>query len=169
FNSLPVWDVLMGLTPDKRLAALANPEKRAELREAAMQRQRRRPGVPGRFLPWKSIFVNKVALEKNRRLQGRRLEDIAAETDAHLADVMLDLALEEKLETEFQLRTRLAEEDVALAEFVKSGHALPSQTDAGAHLNTNPCTAGESTYVLSEWVRERGLLSLQDPIHPYTF
>ena len=169
FNSLPGWDVLMGLTPDKRLAALANPERRAELREAAMQRQRRRPGVPGRFVPWKSIFVNRVALEKNRHLQGRRLEDIAAETGQHVADVMLDLALEEKLETEFQLRTRSAEEDVALAEFVKSGHALPSQTDAGAHLNTNPCTAGESTYVLSEWVRERGLLSLEDAIRRYTF
>jgi N-acyl-D-amino-acid deacylase len=169
FNSLPVWDVLMGLTPDKRLAALANPEKRAELREAATQRQRRRPGVPGRFLPWKSIVVKAVALERNRALQGRGLEDIAAETGQHVADVMLDLALDEKLETEFQLRTRSAEEDVALAAFVKSGHALPSQTDAGAHLNTNPCTAGESTYVLSEWVRDRQLLSLEDAIRRYTF
>ena len=72
-----------------------------------------------------------VALERNRALQGRHLEDIATETGTHVADVMLDLALDERLETEFQLRTRSAEEDVALAEFVKSGHALPSQTDAG--------------------------------------
>ena len=169
FNSLPVWDVLMGVTPDKRLAALGNPEKRAELREAATQRQRRRPGVPGRFVPWGSLFVNKVAREKNRPREGRRLEDIATETGQHAADVMLDLALEERLETEFQLRTRSAEEDVALAEFVKRGHVLPSQTDAGAHLNTNPCTAGESTYVLSEWVRDRQLMSLEDAIRRYTF
>ena len=83
-----------------------------------MQRQRRRPGVPGRFVPWKSIYVNRVALATNRRFEGRRLEDIATETGKHVADVMLDLALEEQLETEFQLRTRSAEEDVALAEFV---------------------------------------------------
>jgi N-acyl-D-aspartate/D-glutamate deacylase len=52
---------------------------------------------------------------------------------------------------------------------VKTGHALPSQSDAGAHLNTNFCTAGESTYVLAEWVRERQLLTLEDAIRRFTF
>jgi N-acyl-D-amino-acid deacylase len=56
-----------------------------------------------------------------------------------------------------------------MAEYVKTGHAIPSQTDAGAHLNTNFCTAGESTYVLAEWVRERGLLTLEDAIRRFTF
>jgi N-acyl-D-aspartate/D-glutamate deacylase len=86
-----------------------------------------------------------------------------------VADVMLDLALEERLETEFQLRTRSREAEAELVEFVKTGHALPSQTDAGAHLNTNPCTAGESSYVLSEWVRERRLLTLEDAVRRFTF
>jgi N-acyl-D-aspartate/D-glutamate deacylase len=52
---------------------------------------------------------------------------------------------------------------------VRTGHALPSQSDAGAHLNTNFCTAGESSWVLATWVRERGLLSLEDAIRRYTF
>ena len=52
---------------------------------------------------------------------------------------------------------------------MKTGHAIPSQTDAGAHLNTNFCTAGESSYVLGEWVRERQLLSLEDAIRRFTF
>jgi N-acyl-D-aspartate/D-glutamate deacylase len=82
---------------------------------------------------------------------------------------MLDLALEERLETEFQLQTRPPEADVALAEFVRTGLALPSQSDAGAHLNTNYCTAGESSYVLGQWVRERGLLGLEDAVRRYTF
>jgi len=82
---------------------------------------------------------------------------------------MLDLAVEERLESEFQLLTRSPEEDIGLTEFVKTGHALPSQSDAGAHLNTNFCTAGESSYVLSEWVRERQLLSLEDAISRLTF
>ena len=58
---------------------------------------------------------------------------------------------------------------MALAAYVKSGHALPSQTDAGAHLNTNFCTAGESTYLLSQWVRERQLLTLEEAVCRYTF
>ena len=169
FSNLDGWDTVMELPLEERLAVLANPEKRAELRETAMKRQRRRPGVPGRFIPWPAIVVNKVVLEKNRPLEGRRLADLADEQGKHVADVMLDLAVEERLETEFQLLTRSPEEDVDLAEFVKTGHALPSQSDAGAHLNTNFCTAGESSYVLSQWVRERHLLSLEDAIRRLTF
>ena len=123
----------------------------------------------GRFVPWGSIIVSRAALPSNQALQGRKIAAIAEERGTTPADVMLDLALEERLETEFQLQTRSPEEDVALAEFVRSGLALPSQSDAGAHLNTNYCTAGESSYVLGQWVRERGLLSLEDAVRRYTF
>jgi N-acyl-D-aspartate/D-glutamate deacylase len=169
FGNLDVWDVVMAKPIEERLAVLTNPEKRAALREAAVGRQRRRPGVLGRFIPWASIVVSKVVLTKNRPLEGRRLVDLADEQGKHVADAMLDLAVEERLETEFQLQTRPPEGDVALAEFVKTGHALPSQSDAGAHLNTNFCTAGESSYVLGEWVRQRQLLTLEDAICRFTF
>lgn len=169
FSSLDVWDVVMAKPFEERLAVLASPEKRPELREAALKRQRRRPGVPGRLVPWASIVVNKVALAKHRALEGHGLAELAERQGKHVADVMLDLAVEERLETEFQLRTRPPEGDVELAEFVKTGHALPSQSDAGAHLNTNFCTAGESSYVLGDWVRERRLLTLEDAIRRFTF
>ena len=169
FANLDVWDVVMAKPFDEKMALLGNPEKRAELREAALQRQRRRPGVQGRFIKWKAMIVNKAALEKNRALEGRSLTDLADALGKHVADVMLDLAVEEKLETEFLLQSRSLEEEAAIADYVKTGHAIPSQTDAGAHLNTNFCTAGESTYVLGEWVRERQLLTLEDAIRRFTF
>jgi N-acyl-D-aspartate/D-glutamate deacylase len=169
FANLDVWDVVMAKPFDEKMALLTNPEKRAELREAALQRQRRRPGVLGRFIKWKAMVVSKAVLDKNRALEGRPLTELAEQLGKHVADVMLDLAVEEKLETEFLLRSRTAEEDVEMAEYVKTGHAIPSQTDAGAHLNTNFCTAGESTYVLGEWVRERQLLTLEDAIRRFTF
>jgi N-acyl-D-aspartate/D-glutamate deacylase len=169
FKNLDVWDVTMDLPVAERLAALAHPARRPALREAAMQRQRRRPGVLGRFIPWPGIVVRRVALDRNRPLEGRRLTDLAAEQGKHVADAMLDLAVEERLETEFELQTRSPEEDVQLVEMVKTGHALPSQSDAGAHLNTNFCTAGESSYVLGQWVRERQLLTLEDAVRRLTF
>ncbi|MGH7389270.1 MAG: N-acyl-D-amino-acid deacylase family protein [Candidatus Rokuibacteriota bacterium] len=169
FSNLDGWDVVMAKPLEERLAVLGDPGRRAALREQAMQRQRRRPGVPGRFVPWSSIIVKKVGLDENRPLEGRRLVEIAETQGKHVADVMLDLAVAERLETEFQLLTRSAEQEVELAEFVKTGHALPSQTDAGAHLNTNPCTAGESSYVLGEWVRERRFLTLEDAVRRFTF
>jgi len=169
FKNLDVWDVIMDLPLPEKLAALKDPERRAALREAATQRQRRRPGVPGRFVQWASIIVNQVRLDKHRALQGRGLEDLATETGRHVADVMLDLAVEEGLGTEFQLGTRSAAEEAALVDMVRRGHALPSQSDAGAHLNTNYCTAGESSYVLSQWVRERELLTLEDAVRRMSF
>ncbi|PYN64818.1 MAG: hypothetical protein DMD90_11405 [Candidatus Rokuibacteriota bacterium] len=169
FANLDVWDVVMAKPFDEKMALLTNPEKRTELREMARERQRRRPGVPGRFIKWQSIIVSKVALEKNRALVGRTLTELAESHGKHVADMILDLAVEERLETEFLLQSRSREEDVELAEYVKTGHAIPSQTDAGAHLNTNFCTAGESSYVLGEWVRERQLLTLEDAIRRFTF
>jgi N-acyl-D-aspartate/D-glutamate deacylase len=169
FSNLDGWDVVMAKPLEDKLASLGDPERRVTLREQAMQRQRRRPGVPGRFIPWASIIVKKVARPEHRGLEGRHLVEIAETEGKHVADVMLDLAVAERLETEFQLVTRFAEQEKELAEFVKTGHALPSQTDAGAHLNTNPCTAGESSYVLGEWVRERQFMTLEDAIRRYTF
>src|SRR5207247_1379496 len=133
FSNLDVWDVVMAKPLDERMAAFADPVKRAELREWADKRQRRRPGVPGRFVKWQSIVVKKTALATHRPLEGRALTDLAAEQGKHVADVMLDLALAETLDTEFQLQSRPPVEDVELAEFVKTGHAIPSQSDAGAH------------------------------------
>jgi N-acyl-D-aspartate/D-glutamate deacylase len=169
FKNLDVWDVVMDLPVEERRAVLADPDRRARLREVATKPQRRRPGVPGRLVPWQAIVVHQVRLDKNRALEGKSLAALADEQGKHVADVMLDLALEEGLETEFQVQTRSREAEVELAEMVKRGHALPSQSDAGAHLNTNFCTAGESSYVLGEWVRERELLDLEDAIRRLTF
>jgi len=169
FHNLDVWDVVMHMRVPERLAALADPERPARMREQALKPQRRRPGVAGRLVPWRSIFVRKVSLARNQALVDRNLMDLAEQQGKHVADVMLDLALEEGLDTEFQLMTRSAEEEVQIAEMVKAGHALPSQSDAGAHLNTNFCTAGESSYVLGQWVRDRELLSLEDAIRRLTF
>jgi N-acyl-D-aspartate/D-glutamate deacylase len=115
------------------------------------------------------MSIHKVGLDTHRSLEGRRLVDLAREQGKHVVDVMLDLAVAEGLETEFQVTTRPPEEDAKLAALVQSGYAIPSQTDAGAHLNTNFCTAGESSYVLSQWVRERQFLSLEDAIRRLTF
>ena len=169
FHNLDVWDVVMQLRVPERLAALADPERRAKMRDQALKPQRRRPGVPGRLVPWSSIFVRKVKLATNQGLGNQSLTVLAEKLGKHVADVMLDLALEEGLDTEFQLMTRSDQEEHQIADMVKSGHALPTQSDAGAHLNTNFCTAGESSYVLGQWVRDRELLTLEDAIRRYTF
>src|SRR6267143_4369718 len=85
FANLDVWDVVMAKPFDERMTLLTTPEKRAELRDMALQRQRRRPGVLGRFIKWKSIIVSKVALPKNRGLEGRTLTELAEAHGKHVA------------------------------------------------------------------------------------
>src|SRR5918999_693164 len=101
FANLDVWDVVMARPFDEKLALLTSADKRAELREAALQRQRRRPGVPGRFIKWSSIIVSKAALDEHRALEGHPVTSLAEQMGKHVADFVLDLAVEEKLETEF--------------------------------------------------------------------
>ena len=98
FANLDVWDVAMAMPLDERVAYLADPGKRAELRQAATQRQRRRPGVLGRLIKWDAITVSKVALARNRALEGRSIADLAQTSGKHVADAILDLAVEERLE-----------------------------------------------------------------------
>jgi N-acyl-D-aspartate/D-glutamate deacylase len=93
FKNLDGWDVVMDLPVPERLAVLTDPEKRAALREAATKPQRRRPGVPGRLVPWRAIVVRKVSLDRHRHLEGRGLAELADEQGKHVADVMLDLAV----------------------------------------------------------------------------
>lgn len=126
FRNLDLWDTVIGLPMPERLATLAHPEKRAALRDAALQPQRRRPGVPGQPLPWDAMSIHKVLLDQHRSLEGRRLVDLAREQGKHVVDVLLDLAVAEELGTEFQVTTRPPEEDAKLAALVQSGYAIPS-------------------------------------------
>ena len=156
FGNLDVWDVMMA----KPLESATGHHGRPGEAGRAARGGHAAPASPAR----RARAVHPVELD--HRQQGRaRQEPCTRGQEADRSSPrswastwptsMLDLAVEEKLETEFQLQSRPPENDVALAEYVRSGHALPSQSDAGAHLNTNYCTAGESSYVLGEWVRER--------------
>jgi hypothetical protein len=79
------------------------PERRAKMRDQALKPQRRRPGVPGRL----ALVPDLRSQGEARRNQGSstRAHGAGEKQNKHVADVMLDLALEEGLDTEFQLMT----------------------------------------------------------------
>src|SRR4029453_1479834 len=94
FHNLDVWDIVMQLRVPERLAPRARPERRAKGPDRAPKPQRRRPGVPGRLVPWRSIFVRKVKLAKNLGLVDQSLMDLAGGQNRHVAGVILALGLE---------------------------------------------------------------------------
>src|SRR5438128_3790302 len=84
FANLDVWDVVMAKPFDERMTLLTTHEKRADLRDQALKPQRRRPGVPGRLVPWSSIFVRKVKLAKNQGLVDQSLTALADTQNQHV-------------------------------------------------------------------------------------
>jgi len=69
------------------------------------------------------MSIHKVVLNQHRALEDRRLVDLAREQGKHVVDVLLDLAVAEGLDTEFQVTTRPLEEDAKLTALVQSGEA----------------------------------------------
>jgi N-acyl-D-aspartate/D-glutamate deacylase len=79
---------------------------------------------------------------------------------------MLDLALEEDLDTVFNAML-LNWEEQGVARMLKHPASLVSLSDAGAHL-TFFNDAGFGLHLLGHWVRERGVLALEDAVRRLT-
>jgi len=82
-------------------------------------------------------------------------------------DALLDLALEENLETVFQ--TALTNGDLdAVAQIVASPYTVLGQSDAGAHLAAD-AGFGYCTELLGTFVRQRRALALEEAVRKLTW
>ena len=79
---------------------------------------------------------------------------------------MLDLALDEDLDTVFSALLLNSDED-AVGRMLRHPASLVSLSDAGAHL-TFFNDAGFGLHLLGHWVRERGVLTLADAVYRLT-
>jgi N-acyl-D-aspartate/D-glutamate deacylase len=116
-----------------------------------------------------SFLVASVRSEKNKGCEGRRLGEIAAERGCTALEAMLDLAIDDGLETlfspwlggmdheTFALRGRIWQDD----------RTLIGASDAGAHLDMID-TFAFSSEVLALGVREHKVISLETAIHKMT-
>ncbi len=169
FNGLDTWRDIMALPIEECLVKLADPDLRPALREAIDHPKTQ--AARGQILPrirWEAVTVDRVKLDKNKGMEGRRVVDLAAERGVHIADLMNDLAVEEGLETEFRLRSFLEKDEEVRGQLLKSPFVMLGNSDGGAHINTG-CNAGEPTYFLKHWVMEKGLMSLEEGIRRWTW
>jgi N-acyl-D-aspartate/D-glutamate deacylase len=92
---------------------------------------------------------------------------IAREQNKDILDAFLDLALEEELETEFE-RREVNSDEAAMTALLTSPYTVIGQSDGGAHVVFRT-DYSYSTYLLSHWVREKGIMSLEEAIRKLTF
>src|SRR5439155_24492603 len=154
FDYMPNWVRPLVGSPAERAARLRDPEVRA-----AMQRDVE--AWPNLRTDWSLTRVGTVAHARNDRFEGLTVRELAAATGKASLDAYLDLALDEDLETEFEMPLIAATEETlkARGESFKNPYAHISISDGGAHtrfltLSTWPI------WWLSHWVRDRELMSL---------
>lgn len=99
-------------------------------------------------------------------LEERPLADIAKERGVHFADLTLDLALANNLDTRFRVPLANSNEDEVLV-LLQNKNTVIGLSDAGAHAS-QLCDACYSTYLLGHWVREKKAIALEEAVRMLT-
>ncbi|MBV9521988.1 MAG: amidohydrolase family protein [Alphaproteobacteria bacterium] len=115
---------------------------------------------------WHKMEVVEVADPRNRALEGRRVDELAAAAGQHPLDWLLDLALSENLQTLFTAML-LNSDEAAVGRLIADPETHVALSDAGAHL-TFLCDAGFGLHLLGHWVREVGALDLAEAVRKLT-
>ena len=167
FDAMATWKTVMLLPLEQRKELFRNPEARAKLHLEAVETPNN-PSHAGDFTRrWDLQFVFRPALAKNQHLRGKSIAEIAREQNKDVLDAFLDLALEENLETEFE-RREVNSDEAAMTALLTSPYTIIGQSDGGAHVVFRT-DYSYSTYLLSHWVREKKIMSLEDAIRKLTF
>jgi N-acyl-D-amino-acid deacylase len=156
FAAAEPWLEFSRLDIPEKLVALADPSWRARM---------------GAF--WDgAAFMKLASVEKGTTpttaaLDGRLLDDIAAERGISAPEVMFDVALQDKLQTFFRISAPVTQDESKLERILKSPATLVGISDAGAHLQT--FAGGDYTsYFLQHWVREKSSFTLEDGVAALT-
>lgn len=153
FDTLPSW---RALPEGGRAKAASDPNFRATMR------QEMSPDLATRLAALKVLQSKRP---ENKDLEGKTVGEVARLRKADPLDAILDLSLEEGLETMFLSGNPIDDE---MGEIVRSPYTIVGQSDAGAHVqflsNFGVCTS-----LLGQYVRERGLVGLEEAVKEVTF
>jgi N-acyl-D-aspartate/D-glutamate deacylase len=175
FHGMPTWDKVMALPYQDRMRAMRDPEIRRALSAEAVEgtvaqqapSQDRRGRGRGFFnRRWDLMQVFMTQHERNRGLEGKSVEQIATEQGKSVMDAFLDLSLDEELGTFFIYVDRNTD-PAAQKQILGSPYTVIGTSDGGAR----PHSADRheySTHLLSHWVREQQIMSLEEAVHRLT-
>ena len=163
FDEFPTWKSAMFSPVPVRKQMFADSAMRKKLRAEAIEDQS--PSVFPRR--WDVIFVDHVKLPKNKIFERKTVQEIARAEGKDGLDWFLDISLEEELETRF-VHTNTQGDPNAVCEILKHPAVMIGQSDAGAHMGYD-ARFGYSTAFLGCWVRDHGIMSLEEAVNKLTF
>ena len=154
----PAWDTLRDHSFEKRLAAIRDAEFRARLIAEAHEDGALRGPIEQMYWMGSGEIPDYTSSD--------HLGELAEAAGEHWSETFLRLANESDGRGLFTFRVFNRSME-ALEEFFRSERAFPSLGDAGAHVS-QIMDAGWATFVLSHWVRTRGLYSMGEGIRRLT-
>jgi N-acyl-D-amino-acid deacylase len=152
FGMLPAFQRVLAAPRDERVAIYSDPEWVAAAREQLPERWRAR---------WaKTTIDESVAHEELRN--GPTIAALAEERGQHPFDLVVELSLAENLQTRFRCILGNDDEEELKALMVDPDMFL-AVSDGGAHIS-QICDARYPTQLLRYWVRETGVLTLEQAV-----
>ncbi|HVP31778.1 MAG TPA: amidohydrolase family protein [Myxococcota bacterium] len=156
FMALPFFASYLAADVEGKKALLRGEALRAAFRAQA-DRGRLGPGLRATCV---------VACAADPTLEERTLGELADARATHPVDVLFELALATDLEARFRMAVFNTDE-AAVAELLTHPAPVLGLSDAGAHAS-QLCDAGLPTDLLGRWVREKGVLSLEQAVKRLT-
>ena len=158
FEGLEAWQPVMRAEGDDLKRVYADAEFRRRVAAELAQ-----PATVRLFNgEWEKLELLTAVRAEHRGYEGRSVAALAAASGNAPLDWFLDFALAEDLESVFTAALLNTDEE-AVGRMLRDPHATIALSDAGAHL-TFFCDAGFGLHLLGHWVRERGVLSLEEAV-----
>lgn len=153
FDDMPQWNKALACPMEERLANLRNPEVRARLQHDLDHYKNRL---------WAGNWERmKVFDSEQAQFKGRYVGEIARALGILPLDAFCEIALGEGLRTLFLIEDLNNTEDDAVGEIMKHPLVIPGLSDGGAHTQFL-CLGKYPTVMLTKWVRDEGVLSLEE-------
>ena len=167
FRGLPTWHPILIASDEEKLRAYSDPEIRKKLHAEAVEFKVDTP-PPGICRSWWDYMeVQTAVLPRNKVFEGKTVGEIAKMQGKGVIDAFLDLVVEENLDTEF-LHGEINVDEAAMTQILTYPNAIIGLSDGGAHVQFQS-GFGFSTRLLSEWVREKQAMTLEQAVRRLTF
>ena len=167
FRGVPTWHPILLASDTEKLQAYQDPEVRKKLHAEVVEWREELPDVNLAKNWYDYMWIEGPVLEKNKALRGKTVHQAAKEAGKGIIDTFLDLVVEEGLNTIF-LHGELNVDKDAVTKILNYPNTIVGLSDGGAHVQFHG-GYGYSTRLLGYWVREEGIMPLEQAVRRLTF
>ena len=159
FANMQCWNPVLNQSVEDQIKILSDTSFRDAFKEALKK--------PLIFTSrWEVMTVLQTSAPELAQYVGQNIQQIANGWGVDPVDAFLDLAIKDKLSTQYNYELFNSDES-RIPELITDPRILIGLSDGGAHVDAL-CDAGYCTYLLGTWVRDNPVMSLERAIQRIT-